>query len=449
MPHHAFSIPLNAMIELIVHVPRITHRLSYTFDLVLGKLLGLHYRLVTDASILDQAMIPVMVYGKKPIGQHLFICASKLLFSREIQMQHLQPFALGAVKGIFPVFHAQSAMPFDPFAAAFYVVSRYEEYLPFVADHHGRFEARSSFLFELGLLEKPVVNLWANMLGEMLEQRFPGLKTSKPAYRFIPTYDIDVAWAYKNKGFYRTLFSALSDLIQGDVKNLSERFSVLQGRQNDPYDTYDYQLELQKRYNLQPLYFFLFSEYGPYDKNNPVSNLNFAALIRRMADHAGAGIHPSYNTYTDKTRLQSEINGLSQVLHQPIKRSRQHFLRLRLPITYHHLIDLDITDDYTMGYASAPGFRAGITIPFPYYDLDHDVPTALSIHPFMIMDGTLRDYLNFGPEAATEKALQIIAHVKDCGGDLITLWHNESLSDKKRWTGWREVYEKIIEAALE
>lgn len=437
------------MTELIVHVPRITHRLSYTFELVLGRLLGLNYRLVTEASKLEESMNPVLVYSNEPIGDFPFIRSSDLLFSREIHMQHLQPMPLGDIKGIFPVFHAQSAMPFDPFAAAFYVVSRYEEYLPFVADHHGRFEARSSALIEMGLLEKPVVNLWAGMLGGMLEQRFPGLKTSKPAYRFIPTYDIDIAWAYRHKGFYRTLFSAFSDLARGDRQNFAERIKVLQGLQNDPYDTYDYQLELQRKYNLQPIYFFLFSEYGPYDKNNPVSNLHFAALIRRLADYAKTGIHPSYNTFTDKSRLKTEISGLAEILHQPVKMSRQHFLRLRLPVTYHNLIDLDITDDYTMGYASAPGFRAGITIPFPYYDLDHDVPTTLTIHPFMIMDGTLRDYLNLGPEAAIEKAIPIIESVKNNGGDMITLWHNESLSDKKRWTGWRKVYEKIIETALE
>lgn len=436
------------MTECIVHVPRVTQRLSYTFDLVLGKLLGLRYRFVTDATILDQTANPVMVYGPHPINNHLFLRSAPLLFSREIWEQDLQPFGHLDVKAIFPVFHAQSAMPFDPFAAAFYVVSRFEEYLPFACDNHGRFEASSSVLYQLGLLDKPVVNLWANMLGKVLTDRYRGLNLQRPSYRFTPTYDIDVAWAYKHKGFYRTVAATLADLARNERDNLSQRIRVLQGLETDPYDTYDYQLELHRRYNLRPVYFFLFAEYGPYDKNNPTQGRNFAALIRRMADYAQVGIHPSYNTLADKARLKSEIDGLSEVLHQPIKLSRQHFLRLRLPITYHNLIDLDITDDFTMGYASCLGFRAGITIPFAFYDLDHDVPTTLTIHPFMIMDGTLRDYLNLKPEEAIEKALQVVEQVKQNGGELITLWHNESLSNQKRWAGWRSVYEKIIEAAV-
>jgi hypothetical protein len=436
------------MTELIVHVPRITQRLIYTFDLVLDRLLGLKHRFVTEASLLEETMNPVLVYGDQPHGRHLFVRSSSLLFSREIHMQHLQHFDFRGTKAIFPVFHQHSALPFDPFAAIFYVVSRFEEYLPFAADSHGRFEASSSFLSQMGLLEQPMANIWARLLGEILEANYHGLKTNKPVYRFIPTYDIDVAWAYLHKGFYRTVLSAIKDLAVADMNNFRHRMRVLQGVEKDPYDTYDYQIKLQKKYDLQPIYFFLFAAFGAYDKNNPTDNPAFRSLIRRMADYARTGIHPSYNTVADKDRLMSEINGLSDVLHEPVKLSRQHYLRLRLPVTYHNLIDLSITDDYTMGYASAPGFRAGITIPFAYYDLDHDVPTNLTIHPFMIMDGTLRDYLKLDTDAALEKALSIINTVKEHGGEMMTLWHNESLSDKKRWAGWRTMYEKLIEAAL-
>jgi len=436
------------MTELIVHVPRITQRLRYTFDLVLDRLLGLRHRLVTDASVLDETMNPVLVYGEQPIGNHLFLRSSALLFSREIHMMPLQPFAIDNTKAIFPVFHERSALPFDAFAAIFYIVSRFEEYLPFAADAHGRFEAGASILSQMGVLEKPMANIWANLLGDALRTYYPGLRTKKPPYRFVPTYDIDVAWAYLHKGFYRTILSTVSDLISSDMQNFRQRLKVFQGIETDPYDTYDYQLELQRRYDLQPIYFFLFAEYGAYDKNNPTDSRHFGSLIRRIADYARTGIHPSYNTFADKARLQSEINGLSEVLHEPVKISRQHYLRLRLPVTYHNLIDLNITDDYTMGYASAPGFRAGITIPFPYYDLDHDVPTTLMVHPFMVMDGTLCDYLRLDADAALERTLPIIQAVKEHGGDMTTLWHNESLSDTKRWAGWRAVYEKIIEAAL-
>ncbi|MBK9292007.1 MAG: hypothetical protein IPM52_10330 [Bacteroidetes bacterium] len=137
-------LPLGSMTELIVHVPRITQRLIYAFDLVLGRLLGLKHNLVTDAGIAEQSAQPVLVYGDKPLGNHLFQKAAPLLFSREIHMQDLQPFALEDVKGVFPVFHPGSALPFDPFAAAFYIVSRFEEYLPLTAITHLFFMNRNA-----------------------------------------------------------------------------------------------------------------------------------------------------------------------------------------------------------------------------------------------------------------------------------------------------------------
>ena len=42
------------------------------------------------------------------------------------------------------------AIPFDLFSAAFYLVSRYEEYLPFASDSHGRFMPSQSIAYKKG-----------------------------------------------------------------------------------------------------------------------------------------------------------------------------------------------------------------------------------------------------------------------------------------------------------
>ncbi len=55
-----------------------------------------------------------------------------------------------------------SDLPFDPFAASFYLVSRYEEYLPYQPDQFGRFPAKASVAYQNGFLKKPVVNHYAN-----------------------------------------------------------------------------------------------------------------------------------------------------------------------------------------------------------------------------------------------------------------------------------------------
>ena len=129
-------------------------------------------------------------------------------------------------------------------------------------------------------------------------------------------------------------------------------------------------------------------------------------------------------------------------------KSRQHFLKLQLPYTYRNLINLDITDDYTMGFAAQPGFRASICTPFHFYDLDMDSETKLKVHPFTLMEGTLKDYMGISAVQAMEYITPLITEVKAVNGTFISLWHNESLGDEGRWKGWSTVYEEMIKEAI-
>ena len=164
-----------------------------------------------------------------------------------------------------------------------------------------------------------------------------------------------------------------------------------------------------------------------------------------MGDYADVGIHPSFSSYLNVDKLRKEIKDLSEVLHRPLTKSRQHFLRMNLPRSYQKLIELDISDDYTMGYASQAGFRAGIADTFRFYDLENDMVTNLRVHPFALMDGTMRDYLNLDVDASLALAKQLVDEVKAVGGTFIYLTHNETLGGEKRWVGWPEMYRQLLE----
>jgi hypothetical protein len=201
---------------------------------------------------------------------------------------------------------------------------------------------------------------------------------------------------------------------------------------------------LHSSYRLKPVFFFLFSDYGQFDKNLSIYNPAFRTLIKRIADYAIVGIHPSYASNKNPQKLKKEIEDLSKCLHRQVTHSRQHFLKLSLPETYRNLIHWGITDDYTMGFADQPGFRAGTCIPFPFYDLDLHTPTSLLIHPFMFMDGTLKDYLKIPENQIVDFVKPYIEEVKRYSGTLITLWHNETHGGSGRWKGWPEIYETIV-----
>ena len=126
------------------------------------------------------------------------------------------------------------------------------------------------------------------------------------------------------------------------------------------------------------------------------------------------------------------------------KRSRQHYLRFSLRETYQQLIDLEIEEDYSMGYASHVGFRASTCTPFYFYDLDFEIQTPLKIFPFVLMDTTLNDYMKLTPKQSLGRIKDLYMEVKKVNGTLITLFHNESISGYMRWNGWQRVYQTML-----
>lgn len=434
---------------ILIYTPKITKRVSYIFKLFFENLMGLEFELTAKTDVFNAFGGAKINYSKEAFDNLLTFQPVDLLFKTGIEGQELNVFDYRDHKAFFPVFSEKSAFPFDPFAAAFYLVSRYEEYLPYKKDRFGRFDAPESISFKYNFLHKPVVNIWAEQLKQLLKERYPDLKFKKRQFRFTPTIDIDAAYAYKFKGFVRTIAASVRDAFQLQFGEIGERFGVLTGRLHDPFDTYAFHLSLQKEFNLHPVFFILIADYGRFDKNLPVNNSKFHQLIKWLADYSEVGIHPSFESNSRFHLLETEVERLSKILNREITKSRQHFLRLNFPVTYRNLIQADITDDYTMGYASHPGFRAGICDPFHFYDLDMETETMLRVHPFQVMDGTLRDYMLKTIDESQEIIREMMDEVKAVNGTFVSLWHNESLSDQKRWKGWQQVYVNMLKYAAQ
>lgn len=433
--------------RLLVFSPVVRARTTYIFKLIINDLLGIDFDFVSDENVFLNHDGPRLNYSDLLFEGALQIVPAGLLEEKGINSHKIGYVDFQDHKTPFAVYNKLSALPFDLFSAAFHLVSRYEEYLPYIRDEHGRFSSGSSIAAQKEFLHIPVVNRWAIALGQLLVKQFPELTVTGTSYNYLPTIDVDAAWAYKNKGLIRTLGGFLKGLAARDLADVKRRFQVMTGMANDPFDTFLFIKELHQAYGLRPHFFILFAEYGLNDKNIPVNNANFQVLVKSIADYADVGIHPSYASNKNPVLLSSEISRLSSVLHMDINSSRQHFLKLSLPETYRNLLDNDITDDYTMGYAACPGFRAGICSTFKWFDLESEVATNLNIHPFAIMDGTLRDYMKIEAEEALAHIRPLVDEVRNVGGTFISLWHNESLSGEKRWNGWVDVYKDLLHYA--
>jgi len=433
---------------VLILTPKVTNRLRYTMQLMLTRLLGLEIDFTTDLSAFEQFDGPKFSYGMSVTEKYLFFATNGLLFESKINARDLKHLTFEGGLVFFPLQQKDSALPFDLFAAAFYMVSRFEEYLPHIRDNHNRFLASGSDAFQQDYLHKPLVNLWSFKIKEIFQKWFPDLKFTTPVYSFVPTIDIDAAYAYKNKGFTRAMGGIARSIQNRDYDEVRHRIRVLMRLEHDPFDTFELQMQLQEKYKYRAIYFILLADYGPNDKNIPYSNRYFQRLIRYLADYAEIGIHPSYASSLEPSLMVMETARLSKILKLEVEHSRQHFLKLVLPETYRNLINNDITHDYTMGYAETPGFRASICTPFPFFDLDQDLQTKLMIHPFVVMDGTLHDYMKLSPEKAIETIIELIQEVRKVGGTFIPLWHNPSLNEEGDWKGWLQVYIRMVEEGM-
>jgi hypothetical protein len=385
----------------------------------------------------------VIHYGNQPLEGAFNIFEASLVGEYKIRPQVPAVIVKDNLTLIFPA-PAGFDLPFDLFSAIFYLLSRYEEYLPFAPDQYGRFDAKQSLAFQHGFLEKPVVDQWLILFKSILEKRFPTLKFSRQEFRFVSTIDVDYPWAYLHKGFVHTAGGFIKHCLKFNFSELRQRTDVLRNRRPDPYDTYDYIRQIEQQYNFRSMFFFLLGNCGKYDTNYALSSPQFSKLLNDLKADRVIGIHPSFKSNKSLNLLKFEFNRLTRFLGKEPEISRQHFLMLRLPDTYRNLISLNVQTDYSMGYASRIGFRAGTSRPFRFYDLIRDEATSLVIHPFVVMDVTMRQYMNLSPGEATAKIGHLLESVRAVNGVFTSIWHNDSLSEHGVWRGWRVVFEEMV-----
>jgi len=322
----------------------------------------------------------------------------------------------------------------------FTTLQRKEEYKTDFFDDKGRFMAEKSIMHLAGKSKQPMVDAF-------FDEIFPDAYASIYQYKCIPTFDIDNAYAFKGKGFAKNA-GGMAKNIYSDPKRASARFNTWFDAKADPYDTYGYIIQICRSFGLRPLFFIQMGNYN----NGFDTNINFKKsegrkLIEFLSVHGDIGLHPSYASNFDEETLKREYDLLSEISGKPITKSRQHFLMLRFPETYRRLIDLGITEDYSMGWSSQIGFRASTSRPFLWYDLEREEFSGLTVYPFPCMDGTLHEYMNLPEEEAIDEIANLVSETRRHQGVFVPLWHNHSVNDKWEWNGWQTVFEQMLALA--
>jgi hypothetical protein len=417
---------------LLIYTQNFNSRKSYIFDHIFKKILGVSYQITEDLDLYNNYNGAKISYQNSFIESLSFI-VHPFINETTIKNQSLAFADYEQFKIPFSV--ENSVFTFDVFAASFYFLSRYEEYIIEDRDQHQRFEGKNSLAFQNGFITRPLIDEWAFAIADKIKKQYPSFEIKNRNFQFIPTLDIDRPYYYKTDSIVKKGFKITKLLFKGQYQFLKK----------DPFNVYEMVKSWDEKHQIKTLYFILVGNKNKFDVAPSAANKTFQKAIKEIAGNHQIGIHPSYFSHLNADEIIIEKQCLTHISKQKISISRQHFLLLNLPKTYRDLISAEIKEDYTLAFADVAGFRVSTCTPFLWYDLENEESTSLLIYPTTVMDQTLKKYMGLSPHEAEQKISELIENVKNVKGTFISLWHNESINDFGAWNGWKKVYLGMIE----
>jgi len=430
------------MAEIHFHIERPGPRARYIIPHMLRTMAGWDAQEVSDPQLFRRLPGPKLFYGRSPVEGSFHVEANGLL---EGTGHHMPAPGTRIADGLPMLFPTDAGdMPFDVFVAAFFALSRIEEYGPIDRDLHGRPASAALHAATHGYLHRPVVDEWLYFLAERWRAADPGLPAMRRSFAHTATLDVDNGAMYLGRPWWRTLGSAARDLLRGHPSRVRDRAAVLFGTMSDPYAVHTDFIKLSQAHGARAVLNFLMAGGGRNDHAVRPEHAFMRKLITHASAHAEVGLHPSFAASDRPGRIAREKERLEALAGAPVTRSRQHFLRLRLPETLRELERAGIREEHSMGLADRTGFRAGTCTPFPFYDLLAEKQAALMLHPFAIMDSAMAYKMRLSPEEAVKEAQRMVDAVRRVEGTFISVWHERFLSGYGNEAGWGSLANAII-----
>lgn len=410
---------------MLIYTPVLTSRLQFIMGVFFHDILQVNYRITTDSRDFQSYSGIKWCYGVDFFPDTISFQAHSLLFEKNIYSQNLDPIEWKNFSLFFAV-NENPYFPFDPFAVAFYLVSRYEEYLPHEKDEHNRFDIKNAISFQRNFHRVPLVNILALEVALIVKSKYPDFQWNKPPVHFLYTCDIDITFKYKGKGVWRWCGGVLKSLFQGKFSDTTNYFkAVFQSNFQDPYEISFDNLKKKTEDGKSIIHFIPTGNLTKYDRNICFNSSHLKKIIQQLLPISAIGLHPSYYSYRDNHLILKEKKRLEKICETNITKSRQHYLRLHFPDTYEILSDHGILDDYSLGWSNEVGFRASISTPFNFFNLKTNRETNLKIHSLLVMDVAL-SRITKNQHEIDEIIKSLYEVIEKWGGEYIILQHNSS-----------------------
>ena len=426
---------------LLVYTHKITPRLRYTFKHFFESVLEIQVDFTTKFEVFIAHSGPKISYSHTPLGNEFFVSSNTLLFEQGVHDIDISVSKWDELPAFFKS-SRDSMLPYDIFAASFFLISRYEEYLVHVKDDSGRFLSDQSLAVQNGFLEMPLIDLWAKKTLELLLQKFPDLETQhKSSNEFIPLVEVVSAYKYNHKSFLRNTAQFLILLSRFEFWSILEQAMVLLGFWKDPWNNFNTFLSVFKNKRLKPRFFFLFSKITYYDQGISVFNATFHSLIKSIADYHKVSLLVSTEARQKVRVFKDEIKNFESIIHRNTK-----FLRFNLGVTtvfetYRNVLSMEDAQDFSLGYHDRIGYRASTAVPFRFYDLGSEIETSLVLYSVVANEKVLRSTDSL---TAFQKLVELKEQIPTPTGVHVFSVTNAIFSPHNRNAPWKEAYANYI-----
>ncbi len=409
---------------LLIYTQKLTPRIDYIFKQICCNMLGIEISFTSEIEKFISHNKPKISYGKVPLGSELFFESHGLLSENKIEPVSIDVSKWGYTYGFFRA-SDKSALSYDIFAASFYLITRYEEYLPYIPDEFGSFPVEQSLAYEYKFLEQPIIDYWADMLLNMILVAFPKLRYKKAPSRINTLIEAKQPFAYANQALVNIIYGYIKEISQWKIKDSVIRTQTLLGLKRDPYDTFSWIIQNTKMASKRLIVFFMLGDAAKISERQNTNSPIICQKIKFVGDYEEIGIVFSKDAILDHQAMKDEKTRMEAITHRPVQCSMFEDNMLKFPDAYRGLIQLEIEKDYSMVYPTAVGYRAGTCSEFLFYDLEHEVKTPLIISPVAISSNALKQ---FGTDKTESLVQEFYEQTANLGGELNFMFSNQDFS---------------------
>jgi len=328
-------------------------------------------------------------------------------------------------------------------------------------DAHNRLNSLDSYQNEIGLQDKPIVNIYINFIKKVIEQCFEfnytpllpeGIKSV-----IILSHDVDDPEKYSMLNSYKLFPKNLSakNIVLYHLEALKKTIERMVKKDENIYWVFEDLMNSESKYGFNSTFFFAsrnrfnkdanFKNDVPYD----IEKGNFTSIFSTMNNrNFEIGLHASYFAKNDNRLLKEEIEKLERLSNKKIIGSRHHFWQIgaKPEETLQLHSQNGLVYDSSLAFNDAPGYRRSVALPYMLFDKKTNKSIQNMQIPTFMMDSNFMLNPEFGQDEAFNQAKHYIDQFHNIGGVGSIDWHvRTSFPKSSRFKKWGEVYQQILE----